>query len=175
MRSRGQKDLPTSKSALTLGRAAAKCLGLARHRAATLQLLRRHTAGHRSRYRKQRRGDQAECAGAISALVKDGLKSAESGQAAVEATQLLADFVRRRDCTGLPPEVVSCLMEFTFPDIISAEDPRDAKRRQEEQEEEGQAEGQGRARRPAGRSRSPGRHRQGHAATPTVGRAGGHV
>ena len=69
---------------------------------------------------------KAACAGAVSALVKDGLRSTESGQAAVEATQLLADFAKRRNCTGLPPEVVSCLMAFTFPDIVSAEDLAEA-------------------------------------------------
>jgi nucleolar complex protein 3 len=62
------------------------------------------------------------CANAIKTLVREALLSADSGQCAVEATQLLADFVKRRKCVGLPPDVVSCLMDFTFPDISSAED-----------------------------------------------------
>jgi len=62
------------------------------------------------------------CANAIKTLVREALLSADSGQCAVEATQLLADFVKRRKCVGLPPDVVLCLMDFTFPDISSAED-----------------------------------------------------
>ncbi len=125
---KGQKDAPKSKSAVTLGRAAAKCLAslviTLPHFNFSGDILQVVVPGIANKDEEIRR----ECAGAISSLVKDGLTSAESGQAAVEATQLLADFVRRRDCTGLPPEVVSCLMEFTFPDIISAEDLADAKR-----------------------------------------------
>lgn len=125
---KGQKDAPKSKSALTLGRTGAKCLAslvtALPHFNFSGDILQVVVPGIANKDEEIKR----ECAGAISALVKDGLTSAESGQAAVEATQLLADFVRRRDCTGVPPEVVSCLMEFTFPDIISAEDLADAKR-----------------------------------------------
>lgn len=62
------------------------------------------------------------CSNAIKTLVREALLSADSGQCAVEATQLLADFVKRRKCVGLPPDIVLCLMDFTFPDISSAED-----------------------------------------------------
>ena len=138
---KGQKDLPTSKSALTLGRAAAKCLAslvtALPHFNFSGDILQVIVPGIANKDEEIKR----ECAGAISALVKDGLKSAESGQAAVEATQLLADFVRRRDCTGLPPEVVSCLMEFTFPDIISAEDLADAKRSRKSKKKKGKRKG----------------------------------
>ena len=125
---KGQKEAPKSKSALTLGRAAAKCLASLiialphfNYSGDILQVIVPGIANKDVEIKQ-------ECAGAISELVKGGLKSAESGQAAVEATQLLADFAKRRNCTGLPPEVVSCLMDFTFPDITSAEDLADAKR-----------------------------------------------
>ena len=61
------------------------------------------------------------CCGAVANLLRDALSSAEAGQAAVEAVQLVADLVKRRKCVA-PPEVVGALLELSFPEILSGED-----------------------------------------------------
>lgn len=111
-----------SKSALTLSRVAARCLSslvvAAPHFNFAGDILQVIVPGiaNKDEYIKE------SCSNAIKTLVQEALLSAESGQCAVEATQLLADFVKRRKCVGLPPDVVSCLIDFTFPDISSAEE-----------------------------------------------------
>ena len=117
---KNQKD--GSKSAMILSRAAAKCLSslvvAAPHfnfSGDILQVIVPAIANKDEEIKSC-------CSNAITSLVKEALSSADSGQCAVEATQLLADFVKRRKCVGLPPQVVSCLLDFSFPDITSAED-----------------------------------------------------
>jgi len=117
---KNQKD--GSKSAMILSRAAAKCLSslvvAAPHfnfSGDILQVIVPAIANKDEEIKLC-------CSNAITSLVKEALSSADSGQCAVEATQLLADFVKRRKCVGLPPQVVSCLLDFSFPDITSAED-----------------------------------------------------
>jgi len=138
---KGQKERPKSKSALALGRAAATCLAslitALPHFNFSGDILQVIVPGIANKDAEIK----AACAGAVSALVEDGLRSTESGQAAVEATQLLADFAKRRNCTGLPPEVVSCLMAFTFPDIVSAEDLAEAKRSRKSKKKKGKRKG----------------------------------
>lgn len=64
---------------------------------------------------------RGHCCGAVASLLRDALSSAEAGQAAVEAVQLVADLVKRRKCVA-PPEVVGALLELSFPEIFSGED-----------------------------------------------------
>lgn len=111
-----------SKSALTLSRVAAKCLCSlvisAPHFNFSGDILQVVVPGISNKDEDIKNN----CSNAIRTLVREALLSADSGQCAVEATQLLADFVKRRKCVGLPPDVVLCLIDFTFPDISSAQD-----------------------------------------------------
>jgi len=61
------------------------------------------------------------CCGAVALLLRSALGSAEAGQAAVEAVQLVADLIKRRKCIA-PREVVDALLELSFPEILSGED-----------------------------------------------------
>jgi nucleolar complex protein 3 len=61
------------------------------------------------------------CCGAVALLLRSALNSAEAGQAAVEAVQLVADLIKRRKCIA-PREVVDALLELSFPEILSGED-----------------------------------------------------
>lgn len=61
------------------------------------------------------------CCGAVALLLRSALSSAEAGQAAVEAVQLVADLIKRRKCIA-PREVVDALLELSFPEILSGED-----------------------------------------------------
>lgn len=111
-----------TKSALVLSKVAAKCLSSLvvavphfNFAGDILQVIIPGIANKEADIREM-------CSNAITTLVKSALHSADSGQCAVEATQLLADFVKRRKCTGLPLHVVACLLDFEFPDINSADD-----------------------------------------------------
>jgi nucleolar complex protein 3 len=70
---------------------------------------------------------RAHCCAAVAALAAGAMNGGDAGAAAVEAVQLVADLVRRRRCVA-PPEVVSCLLGLTFPEIASGEDFEAAKR-----------------------------------------------
>ncbi len=61
------------------------------------------------------------CCGAVALLLRSALSSAEAGQAAVEAVQLVADLIKRRKCIA-PREVVDALLELSFPEILSGDD-----------------------------------------------------
>ena len=122
------KDQKSSKSSQSLSRAAAKCMSSMiisaphfNYSSDILQVIVPGTANKDENIRKP-------CCDAISELVRSALQSADSGHAAVEATQLLADLVKRRKCVGLTPQVVGCLLDFTFPDIVSGEDLENAKK-----------------------------------------------
>ena len=64
---------------------------------------------------------RGHCCSAISELLTSALSAADSGQAALEAVQLVADLVKRRKCVA-PPEVVHSLLRLSFPEILSGED-----------------------------------------------------
>ena len=116
------RDQKSSKSALSLSRVAAKCLSnlitSVPHFNFSGDILQVMVPGTSSKDEVIRN----HCCTGISNLLQGALMSADTGQAAVEATQLIADLVRRRKCTGIPPDVVTCLLQLTFPDISSGED-----------------------------------------------------
>lgn len=120
------RDQKSSKSSLALSITAAKCLAsliiAVPHFNFSGDILQVLVPGTCSRQEDIRKA----CCDAIGELAKSALGSAESGQAAVEATQLLADLVKRKKCTGMPPSVISCLLDFSFPDIFSGEDLQQA-------------------------------------------------
>jgi len=123
---KGFRDQKSSKSSLAVSITAAKCLASLvitvphfNFSGDILQVLVPGTCSKQEDVRKA-------CCDAIAKLAKSALGSAESGQAAVEATQLLADLVKRKKCAGMPPSVISCLLDFSFPDIFSGDDLQQA-------------------------------------------------
>lgn len=66
---------------------------------------------------------RSHCCEAISSLLMNSMQGGAEGfgQLALDAVQLVADLVKRRNCVT-PPEVVECLLKLEFVDILSGED-----------------------------------------------------